>query len=441
VLFAIAAEGLLLTDSASKLIRANSAAAALLNLPPQQLPGRLLAAHVAPGDQRDFRANLDRAVEGGDVRWTFGLIPRGLREVRVQARVQRTPEGLAWSLRENLTRRDEEVADLQRIRLGRVFEAVQDGVVVVDHELRVRFANRAAHILFAPHALVVGEQLPDPWTSSTRRLIEELFAHDAYNAEALVEPDEHTSYWIKAYQSDEGGSAVLLVSDVTVEERRERAERDFIANAAHELQSPLTGISTAVEVLLAGAHEDEETRLRFLRNIGRANDRLTRLLRSLLLLAQAQSGQLALATEEIELRSLLDEVVAAVGVREGVAEADVLCPEDVRVIGHRELLEQAVANLVANAMRHGGGARVILTARPGSASQVILEVTDRGPGLPRDELAQAFDRFYRGGSRTGDGFGLGLSIVREAARAVGGDAELLPNPNGGLIARLTLRSA
>ena len=331
--------------------------------------------------------------------------------------------------------------DVQRIRLGRVLEGVQDGVVVVDDGLCVRFANRAAHTLFAPHALVVGDPLPDPWTSSTHKLIEELFAHDAFNAEALVEPDERTSYWIKAYQSVEGGSAVLLVSDVTVEERRERAEREFVANAAHELQSPLTGISTAVEVLLGGAHEDEETRLRFLRNIRRANDRLARLLRSLLLLAQVQSGQLDLAPEEIALRPLLDEVVSSETVREGLPEAEVVCAEELVVLGHRELLEHAVVNLVANAMHHGGGAGVIVAARTDGHGRVIVEVADRGPGLGPDELALAFDRFYRGSSRSSDGFGLGLAIVREAVRALGGEAELVPNPTGGLIARLTLSAA
>ena len=334
---------------------------------------------------------------------------------------------------------DAQAADLLRIRIGRVLEGVQDGVVVVDHELRIRFANQAAHLLFAPHALVTGAVLPDPWPTSIRRVVEELFAHDAYNAEAFVEPDERTSYWFKAYQSEEAGSAVLLLSDVTVEERRERAEREFIANAAHELQSPLTGISTAVEVLLAGAHEDEETRLRFLRNIARANDRLTSLLRSLLLLAQVQSGQLELPPEEISLRPLLDEI-AAEAVREGVSEAQVACPDELLVIGHRELLEHALVNLVDNAMHHGAAAALTVTGRADGGDRVIVEIADRGPGMRTEQLAQAFDRFYRGGGRGRDGFGLGLSIVREAARALGGEVELLPNPGGGLIARLTLRS-
>jgi two-component system, OmpR family, sensor kinase len=118
---------------------------------------------------------------------------------------------------------------------------------------------------------------------------------------------------------------------------------------------------------------------------------------------------------------------------------DVLCSPSVRVVGHRDLLEHALANLVANAGRHGGGERVIVSARDSVDGSVVVDVTDTGSGLTDEELNRAFERFYRGGARTGEGFGLGLAIVREAAHASGGEVELVSNPGRGTTARLRLR--
>lgn len=344
---------------------------------------------------------------------------------------------LGWVLREE----SESVAPpgapptpIDVVRLGRVLEAVRDGVVVVDRDRCVAFANRAAQAMFAPHPVTVGESVPDPWKVSVRRLVEELFEHEALNAEAVVEPEQGLAYWLRAYLSGAGDTAVLIVSDITAEERREQAQRDFVAHAAHELQSPLAAISGAVEVLLAGAHEEEEPRLRFLGHIARENERLSRLLDSLLLLAQAQAGGSEVGRVAFPLRPLLEEVAARAP---DATRVDVVCPAGLRAEAHRSLVESALANLVANALRHGGGGRVVASGRRGTDGTVKVEVTDFGGGLSADARGRAFDRFYRAG-RTGEGFGLGLSIARQAALAVGGDVELRANPLGGTIAVLTL---
>jgi signal transduction histidine kinase len=321
------------------------------------------------------------------------------------------------------------------VQLDLVLERVRDGVVVIDRELRVRYANRTAHALLAPQPPVPGEPIPESWSTTIRDLITDLLQRDALNAEAFIEPDDRPAYWFRAFQTGRGDGAIILISDVTAEDRREQAEREFVANAAHELQSPLTGITTSIELLLAGAHEDEEDRLRFLNHISQENARLSRLLQSLLLLAQAQSGVRGTEPATFELLPLLDDLV-----RTEFAEAsvDVSCPPQLEVVAHRDLLERALSNLVSNAVRHGGGGRVAVEARADGEGIVVVDVTDAGPGMTRRERDQAFERFYRG-TRTGDGFGLGLAIVREAARAAGGEVELLSGPGAGTTARLRLR--
>lgn len=437
-LVAISRDALLLTDAAGKIRFANPAASELLNTPAGALRSRLLVAHVEPAQRRSFRAALERAARGEAFVLETELMPRRLPPLAVRAHVAPVGEQIGWVLRAEAPaqQRHEAVATPESTRLGRILEAVRDGVLVLDRDRCVLFANRAAAAMFAPLEIEIGGSVPEPWSISVRRLVDELFLHDAFNAEAIVEPEGGTAYWLRAYQSGADGTSVLLVSDITDEERRERAERDFVAHAAHELQSPLTGISGAVEVLLAGAHEEEAPRLRFLRHIARENERLTRLLRSLLVLAEAQATEHDVETEPFELRPLLEEIAAEAP---DATAVDVEFPADLAVVAHRDLVAHAVGNLVANGIRHGGG-RVVLAARRGRAGRVEVTVTDSGPGIPTDVLARVFERFYRG-DRAGEGFGLGLPIVRQVARAVGGDVELRPNPGGGTIAVLTLRAA
>jgi signal transduction histidine kinase len=359
----------------------------------------------------------------------------------VRVHVTPVPNGLGWVLRAVDPEPIPAAAaggGVERVQLGRVLEGVRDGVVVVGGDLVVEFANRTARALFAPAELEPGRALPDPWPVSVRDLVRELLEQAAFNAEALVEVDDRTAYWVRAYESGSGDTAVLLVSDVSAEERREQAERDFVAHAAHELQSPLTGIATAVEVLAAGAHEDEAARLRFLAHAEREIERLKRLLTALLALANAQATEDGVATSPFELRPLLLDVAASVDAP--TADVTVLCPRALVLDAHRDLVGQAVRNLVANAVRHGSD-RVVVSTRAASDGTVSIEVTDNGPGIAREDARRAFDRFYRGGARTGDGFGLGLAIVQQVARAHGGEATLHPNPGGGTVARLRLPAA
>ena len=443
-LVAASLDALLLTDRVGKIEAANPAAATLLGNREAPLHGELLVHYVAGEHRRAFRTYLGRAASGEELRFAVDLVGGGLPPIPARVRVLPRGDRLAWALRDesDLARAHAAAAatqgdrELESVQLGLLLERVRDGVVVVDRELRVSFANRTAEALLGPDPITYGEAIPDPWSTSIRDLVTDLLERDALNAEALIEPDERTAYWVRAFQTGTGEGAVLLLSDITAEERHEQAEREFIANAAHELQSPLTGISNAVELLLAGAHEEEDARLRFLQHISVENDRLSRLLQSLLLLAQAQSGAPGVGPETFELRELLDDVVRTTGSEQRI---DVLCPPDLDVLAHRDLIGHALANLISNAVRHGRGTPVIVAAGRSADGAVVVDVTDRGPGLSPEQQKQAFERFYRGGGRSGEGFGLGLAIVREAARAAGGEVELHSAPGRGTTARLRLQ--
>jgi signal transduction histidine kinase len=215
-----------------------------------------------------------------------------------------------------------------------------------------------------------------------------------------------------------GGSTIVSLEDVSARERRERAERDFVTNAAHELQTPLAAIASAVQVLQAGAKDNVADRDRFLAHVERACGRLDRLARALLVLARAQTGVERPRQEIVPVAALLASV--ADGLAPG-RQVDVDCAADVAVLANRPLLEQALANLGQNAAKHSRGPIVLAGKRSDDA--VRIQVRDNGGGISASDRERIFDRFYRGDAPS-DGFGLGLSIAAEAVKAIDGELEL-----------------
>lgn len=326
----------------------------------------------------------------------------------------------------------------ERDRLHRLLERLHQGVVTVDRDLRVEFANSEARWLLGAEDLEEGDELPEPWRAfSLRRFSEALFEPDAPVSETSVDPDDERSYSLVGVPSSSPGqNAILVITDVSARERAERAEREFVANAAHELRTPLTTIRGAVDALQSEAMDAPAERERFLAHIDRESSRLVRLVHSLLVLARAQTKQEAVQREVIELRELLDEAASSVRAKPGV-EVKVECPPGLQIATDRSLAEQAFFNLVQNAANHTVEGSIEVSARAHDGS-VHVEVADTGPGIAPEERLRVFDRFYRGGGRGDEGFGLGLAIVRQAVRAMDGAVEIESGPGVGTTARVTL---
>jgi signal transduction histidine kinase len=222
--------------------------------------------------------------------------------------------------------------------------------------------------------------------------------------------------------ADEIVAAVATFEDASDRERRARAEREFVTNAAHELRTPLTVIASAVEVLQAGAKNDPEARDRFLDHIDRATHRLGRLGRALLTLARTQTGQESAKLDVVALGPLLESIAEEIRPRQGVA-VDVSCGSDVAALANRDLLEQALSNIARNAATHTVSGSISLIARTDDGT-VVIEVADTGPGVSSEDRERITERFYRAAGSEIEGFGLGLSIAAESVRATGGQFEL-----------------
>jgi signal transduction histidine kinase len=321
--------------------------------------------------------------------------------------------------------------------LARVLEELPVGVVVADAESgRFVYANAVARGLFGDG--VVGVD------------VAELAAERAANARGVrFEPrrsplaralyeGEHVDHELVALDDADGGAPIPLtvwarplaggaafavIEDRSARDLRERVERDFITNAAHELRTPLAAIASAIEVLESGAKNLPAERDMFLKHIARQSDRLQRLTRALLLLARAEVQDEDPRLEIVPVKQLLIDTASALTPAQGVV-VDVDCAEeDAAALSNRDLLEQALLNIAANAARYTQAGSITLRCRV-EAATAILTVEDTGPGIDPADLPHVFERFYRAGSRESQGFGLGLSIARHAIEALGGQVEV-----------------
>jgi signal transduction histidine kinase len=221
-------------------------------------------------------------------------------------------------------------------------------------------------------------------------------------------------------------------------ERSAERERGFVASASHELRTPLALLRAELELALRQGRSPEELRAA-LASAASESDRLAQLAEDLLVLARADEGKLPVRAEPLEVSDLLDTVARRFQLRatEEGRELRVSEANGIAVRADPLRAEQAIANLLDNALRHGDGP-VELTAEP-VGDGVRLHVLDRGPGFDASLDGRAFERFTRGDrARSRGGTGLGLAIVDAIARSHGGSAGAGKRDGGGADAWIEL---
>lgn len=318
----------------------------------------------------------------------------------------------------------------ERDRLSAIFDGLKEAVIVVGQDGEVRFNNPAGGRL-------VRDRRPASALIPSLRRAAEGGADEiptltingrVYGVQARRVPAEH--------------AVLLVVRDRTQELKRERAERDFVSNAAHELRNPLAGISSAIEVLRGGAKDDPDARELFLGRLEADAERMTRLMQSLLALARVEATGEREETEVVDVSLAAREAADAVECPEGV-ELQTEVEPDLVAQGDPVLLLQVLVGLLTNACGNTPApGTVTLRARQGEGEEVTIEVEDTGKGIPSEEQDRVFERFYRGSaSLEGEGFGLGLSIAKGMVTVMGGDIGLRSEPDSGSTFWVRLRAA
>jgi two-component system, OmpR family, phosphate regulon sensor histidine kinase PhoR len=311
--------------------------------------------------------------------------------------------------------------------------ALADAAAIVGRDGRVRVANRAFEAL-GPGGRALGLS-PLEVTRSSELSEAVGRALEGHARKLEVESPQARRVWLAHLAPLLRGEVLLLLRDVTEAKRAEAMRRDFVANASHELRTPVAAIRGAAETLLGGALREPEMAHHFVDMVARHAERLARLTQDLLDLSRIESGQWEMRLERVALAPLAQGVLdlhadraAGKGLRL-VHEV----PGDAAALADARALEQVLVNLVDNAVKYTppGGAVTVRAAVDGSRAAV--EVLDTGPGIERHHLARLFERFYRadpGRGRDQGGTGLGLAIVKHLAQAQGGDVGVESGASG-----------
>ena len=334
-----------------------------------------------------------------------------------------------------------------RARMEAILAGMVEGVIVVDAHARLQLVNDAAKQMLKLDEVAAGR----PYVETIRLpAIAELVASVLVGRTpgALeLSPPRDPSRTIMARAAPAAGAAIhgviLVLLDITDLRRADQIRRDFVANVSHELRTPLTAIRGYVEALSDGDASPEESR-RFLDIIARHTQRMERLVKDLLRLARLDAGQETLELSACDARGLAQAVAADLA---PAAEArsqriDVaVAPGAETVRADAAKLHDALRNLVANAITYSPEQASIRIDVGREGARSAISVSDEGPGIPPDDLARVFERFYRvdkSRARDPGGTGLGLAIVKHLVELHGGTVRAENRPGGGARFVITL---
>ncbi len=321
-------------------------------------------------------------------------------------------------------------AEEQSGRLQAVIEAMAEGVLVVDAGERVLVANPQLCAMLAtpgpPGGRILLEAVRQPEVVDTIRQALRSGRPAGREVELRDAADRRLRVHAAPLQRGAPPSGVVaVVHDVTDVRHLERVRRDFVANASHELKTPLTAIRGFAERLVERKLDDPEA-LRAAEIVLANARRLASLLDDLMDLSRIESGALRLEPEPLDAAEVVSHLLVELEERLAQAslESDLHVEGDGRLRANRRALEQVLQNLIDNAIKYTeAGGRVLVGVRS-ETGRVRIEIADSGIGIPARDLPRVFERFYRvdpGRSRALGGTGLGLSIVKHLVQAMGGE--------------------
>lgn len=340
-----------------------------------------------------------------------------------------------------------------------IVDGLPDPLIAVDRQRRIVRTNRAA-------AALLGVVLPDRDLSTALRHPELLTAIDSLLATAdgnFIGPDRVEVDLVLSGPSEraaiaharrlpraaaDGSLALIVLHDTTALRRAERMRADFIANASHELKTPIAGITGFVETLRGPARDDPAARERFLGIMAEQADRMRRLVDDLLMLSRIEQHEHARPDRAVDVgkvlagvQDLLQLKAASRKVAIELAVDPVLPP----AIGDYDELTVVFQNLVDNAIKYARSSTTVkVAARPVGTDRLAVTISDESDGIPAVHLPRLTERFYRvdnARSRQLGGTGLGLAIVKHVVNRHRGRLDIQSTPGKGSVFTVTLPAA
>ncbi|MFH2051643.1 MAG: ATP-binding protein [bacterium] len=326
----------------------------------------------------------------------------------------------------------------QRNELEAVLTSMVEGVLAVDTDENVMNLNRAGcRLLGVNRDTALGRTIQEVGKNPMLTRL----AQDALAGRGPLERDLHLgaerNVWVQVHAScvvSPGGEtigALLVLNDITRLRRLETMRRDFVANVSHELKTPITSIKGFVETLIEDPPEEPAELERFLAIINKQADRLDSIISDLLALSrlEKESDNGGIEVHSLPLGSILERVLRDLFTRRPEAETRVAlrCPAEARARINAPLVEQAVTNLLENALKYSPDGSPIALECSLAGADLVISVRDEGPGIAAEHLPRLFERFYRvdkARSRQMGGTGLGLAIVKHIAQVHHGRVEV-----------------
>lgn len=337
-------------------------------------------------------------------------------------------------------RLERERNDLVARRLAeieRILRATPIAVIAIDHKQRLNSANAAAERMLGfardrARGRLLQEIVRQP---ELNRAIETAIGSGGrFDGELHLEADEPLEVQLCCEPLDmEDGPAGLVMSlvDVTRMRRLESMRSEFAANVSHELRTPITNIKGYVETLLQVGIDDPERMRKFLEIVHRNTVRLSGIVEDILTLAFLEEPEAKHSIEQtpVSAHDIVARVVEDLGSAATAKSIEVVTKGETRRLLHanRSLVEQALANLVSNAIKYSGERTTVRIGIEDEGELVRISVSDQGPGIAAKHLPRIFERFYRvdkARARTQGGTGLGLAIVKHIASIHGGRVEV-----------------
>jgi len=301
--------------------------------------------------------------------------------------------------------------------LADVIHALPDPALVADGESRVLCANAALREVLEtnPEGRHLSASIRNP------AILEAVALSQAGETGLSVEYELRVpvprSFRAHVSPLGEGRGVLLVLRDLTREQRIERMRADFVANASHELRTPLTALSGFLETIMGAARNDEKAQAKFLGLMRSQADRMRRLIDDLLSLSRIEmnehvrpQGEVDLAQVAAHVRDVLSGMAHELG-----CELRLEAEGPLTVTGSRDELVQVVQNLVENALKYGSSGELVEIILRRAGEWAELAVCDHGPGIAPEHLPRLTERFYRVNvqeSRSRGGTGLGLAIVK-----------------------------
>ncbi|MEY4480172.1 MAG: sensor histidine kinase YycG [Bacillota bacterium] len=361
--------------------------------------------------------------------------------------------GLAYNdmlekLSEALSQNEEE-----KDKLSSILSNMSDGVIATDERGRVIVINRrAAQMLRRENEDLIGQDI-SKLVDMDNKQINQRMKENASDTIVSFDQGKEASLLVRLTltpirrKGKEIMGAIIVIQDVTEQERLDALRREFVANVSHELRTPLTSVKSYVEALEDGAIEDEQLRNRFMGVIRNETERMIRLVSDLLQLSRLDSSREVLNMKPHLIAEMLEDVAdrfsfqlqqRKIAIRVEVDENLQMNP--VRIDADK--LDQVLDNLLSNAIKFTPEyGQIIIFAQKINAQFAEISVSDTGIGIPDQELPRIFERFFRvekARSRNMGGTGLGLSISQEIVRAHGGQIQIESKLNQGTKVSFTL---